>query len=90
MAVEWGRVQEQVYPVNIRLEAWDRDGLLRDVATVVAEDRVSMTTVSAVSHPDRTATIRATLEISGIAKLSRILSRLEGLKGVLSVSRDLS
>jgi len=88
--VEWGRVQEQVYPVNIRLEAWDRDGLLRDVATVVAEDRVNMASVSAISNPDRTATIRATLEISGIAKLSRILSRLEGIKGVLSVHRDVS
>jgi len=88
--VEWGRVQEQVYPVNIRLEAWDRDGLLRDVATVVAEDRVNMASVSAISNPDRTATIRATLEISGLAKLSRILSRLEGIKGVLSVHRDVS
>ena len=88
--VEWGQVQEQVYPVNIRLDAWDRDGLLRDVAAVVAEDRVNMASVSAVTHPDRTATIRATLEISGIAKLSRILSRLEGLKGVLSAQRELS
>ena len=88
--VAWGDQQEQVYPVNIRIEAWDRDGLLRDVATVVAEDRVNMASVSAVTHADRTATIRATLEISGIDKLSRILARLEGLKGVHSVARDTS
>jgi len=86
--VDWGRTGQHVYPVNIRLEAWDRDGLLRDVAAVVAEDKVNMTAVSAVTHPDRTATITATLEISGIEMLSRILAKLEGLKDVLSVTRD--
>ena len=86
--VEWGRVQSDVFPVNIRLDAWDRDGLLRDVAAVVAEDHVNMTTVTAQTHPDRTATIRATIEVSGIARLSRILSRIEGLKGVISVRRE--
>ncbi|HEY3109047.1 MAG TPA: bifunctional (p)ppGpp synthetase/guanosine-3',5'-bis(diphosphate) 3'-pyrophosphohydrolase, partial [Chloroflexota bacterium] len=58
--VEWGEVT-RLYPVKIRLEAWDRDGLLRDVAGVVAEDKINMSTVSAISHPDRTCTIRATL-----------------------------
>jgi GTP diphosphokinase / guanosine-3',5'-bis(diphosphate) 3'-diphosphatase len=86
--VEWGRTPERVYPVNIRLEAWDRDGLLKDFATVVSEDHISVSSMSAVSHPDNTATIRATLEIGGIAKLSRILSRIEGLKGVMSVRRE--
>ncbi|MBI2941587.1 MAG: bifunctional (p)ppGpp synthetase/guanosine-3',5'-bis(diphosphate) 3'-pyrophosphohydrolase [Chloroflexi bacterium] len=86
--VDWGRNREQVYPVNIRIEAWDRDGLLRDVATVVAEDHINMSAVSAVTHSDRTATIRATLEITGVDKLSRIFSRLEGLKGVMSIDRD--
>jgi GTP pyrophosphokinase len=88
VTVEWGRVQQEVFPVNIRLDAWDRDGLLRDVAAVVAEDHVNMSTVTAQVHPDRTAIIRATIEISGIAKLSRIFSRLEGLKGVIGVRRE--
>ncbi|HLG51994.1 MAG TPA: bifunctional (p)ppGpp synthetase/guanosine-3',5'-bis(diphosphate) 3'-pyrophosphohydrolase [Chloroflexota bacterium] len=88
--VEWGRLRQQVVPASIRLEAWDRDGLLRDVAALVAEDRVNMTSVSAVTHPDHTATIRATLEIDDIRTLSRILSRLERIKGVRSVTRDVS
>jgi (p)ppGpp synthase/HD superfamily hydrolase len=56
----------------------------------VAEDRVNMTSVSAVSHPDHTATIKATLEISDIRTLSRILNRLEHIKGVKLVTRDKS
>ncbi len=85
--VAWGRIQ-QVYPVAIRLEAWDRDGLLRDVAALVAEDRVNMTSVSAVTHTDHTAIIKATLEISDLRTLSRILTRLERIKGIRSVQRD--
>ncbi len=85
--VEWGKTRI-TYPVTIRLEAWDRDGLLRDVAGVVAEEKVNMSTVSAISHADRTCTIRATLEITDIEKLGRILSKLEGIRGALSVARD--
>ena len=88
--VDWGRSQQEVYPVAIRLEAWDRDGLLRDVASLVAEDHVNMTSVTATSHPDHTAVIRATLEISDIRTLARILSRIERIRGVRNVSRDIT
>ena len=88
--VEWGKVKEQVYPVSIRIDAWDRDGLLRDVSTIVAEDKVNMTNVSAITNADRTATIRATLQIGDIAKLSRVMSRLEGLRGIQAVMRELT
>jgi len=35
--VDWGAVRE-AYPVSIRIEAFDRAGLLRDIATVVADE----------------------------------------------------
>jgi len=40
--VDWDMTSSEVYPVAIKIEAWDRTGLLRDIATVVAERRVSM------------------------------------------------
>jgi guanosine-3',5'-bis(diphosphate) 3'-pyrophosphohydrolase len=89
VSVDWGR-QQTLVPAMIRLEAWDRDGLLRDVAALVAEDRINMTSVSAITHPDHTATIKATLEISDLRTLSRVLTRLERIKGVRSVTRDAS
>ncbi|MGZ6314464.1 MAG: ACT domain-containing protein [Candidatus Limnocylindrales bacterium] len=39
--------------------------------------------------PDRTATVRATLEVASVAQLARVMSRLEQLKDVISVQRDL-
>ncbi|MHB1415782.1 MAG: ACT domain-containing protein, partial [Chloroflexota bacterium] len=77
--VEWGRSNEQLYPVTIRIEAWDREGLLRDVATVVSESKLNMIAASAQVHDDRTATITSTVQVSGIDKLSRLMSKLEGI-----------
>ncbi len=86
--VEWGDGREtRTYPVNVQIDAWDRDGLLRDIANIVAEDHVNMTAVSAVSHPDHTATITATLQISSINQLSRMLSKIERIRDVSRVGR---
>lgn len=87
--VDWGKVGKQMYPVPVRIEAWDRVGLLRDISTVVSEEKVNMSAVQTVTQTDRTATITLTLETSGISQLSRVLTRIEGIKGVLNVLRDL-
>jgi len=39
--------------------------------------------------PDRTATVKATLEVASVAELARVMSRLEQLKDIISVQRDL-
>jgi guanosine-3',5'-bis(diphosphate) 3'-pyrophosphohydrolase len=86
--VDWGpRGQQQVYPVNILIEAWDREGLLRDIAIAVSEERVSMASASADAHADGRATLTATLKIAGIDQLSRVFARIERVKGVLEVRR---
>jgi GTP pyrophosphokinase len=86
--VDWGKADHQLYPVSIRIEALNRDGLLRDISALVAEDRVDMTQVNAVVHPDHTATITATLQVTGIEQVSRIMAKIEGLRDVLDVRRD--
>jgi GTP pyrophosphokinase len=84
--VEWGTVSK-LYPVSVRVEAWDRVGLLRDITTVVTEDKVNMVGVRTIENGDGSVSILATLETSGIEQLSRLLSRIEILRGVRSVER---
>jgi GTP diphosphokinase / guanosine-3',5'-bis(diphosphate) 3'-diphosphatase len=86
--VEWGRTEHQTFPVTIRVEAWDREGLVRDVAAAVADERVSISAASVTVHKDRTATLTATLEIASIDRLARVLARIEGIRDVFSVTRD--
>ena len=87
--VEWESQVQQTYPIAIWLEAYDRTGLLSDVSQVVAEAKVNILAANLAVTPDRTATVRATLEVASVAQLARVLSRLERLKDVISVQRDL-
>jgi GTP pyrophosphokinase len=89
--VDWGTRQDSIYLVVIRVRAWDRDGLLRDIASVVAEEGVNMRDVTS-TLPQKTnlVTLTATLEISAISQLVRILDRLERLPNIIEVSRQAS
>ncbi|HEX7492256.1 MAG TPA: bifunctional (p)ppGpp synthetase/guanosine-3',5'-bis(diphosphate) 3'-pyrophosphohydrolase [Candidatus Limnocylindrales bacterium] len=88
--VEWEGKAQQTYPISIRLEAYDRTGLLSDVTQVVAENKVNILSANVSVTPDRTAVVRATLEVASVAQLARVMSRLEQLKDVISVQRDLT
>jgi GTP pyrophosphokinase len=88
VAVDWGPRDEQtLYSVSIEIDAWDRSGLLRDIANAVSEERVSMASATAETHADGRATLTATLRIAGIDQLSRVFTRIERVKGVLEVRR---
>jgi len=86
--VEWGTVTK-LYPVSVRIEAWDRVGLLRDITTVVTEDKVNMVGVRTQENGDGLVSVLATLETTGIEQLSRLLSRIEIIRGVRSVERNI-
>ena len=84
--VEWGQT-DALYPVSIQVEAWDRVGLIRDITTVVAEEKVNIAAMSSVQHDDHTVTEYLTLETKGLAQLLRLLGRIEAVRGVIGVTR---
>ncbi len=89
ISVTWEQKVKDTYPVTVRVRAWDRGGLLRDIAAVVADEDVSMSAANVTTHKkDNIATFTATLEISGIDQLSRILSKIERLPNVLEARRQ--
>ncbi len=85
--VSWG-AQQQQYPVAVRVDAWDRVGLLRDVTAVIAEERVNIIGVGTDNHGDRTTTLHLTVTITGIGQLTKLLHRLEAVRGVFAVARS--
>jgi RelA/SpoT family (p)ppGpp synthetase len=87
--VDWGTTKKRIYPVVIKVRAWDRDGLLRDIATVVAEEGVNMRKVNSVSvQKTNLATLTATLELTTFSQLISILDRIERLPNVIEVTRQ--
>ncbi|MCD6453638.1 MAG: bifunctional (p)ppGpp synthetase/guanosine-3',5'-bis(diphosphate) 3'-pyrophosphohydrolase [Dehalococcoidales bacterium] len=84
--VEWGET-DSLYPVNIQIGAWDRVGLIRDISTVVAEEKINISNANTICHDDHTVTEYLIVEIRDLAQLSRLLERIEGIRGVTSVIR---
>lgn len=86
--VSWGSADRIFYPVDIFLRAWDRQGLLKDVIAVLANEKINVTAVHTESTPqDNTATMLMTLEIISLSNLGKVLAKLDQLKGVLEVRR---
>ena len=88
--VDWETDATHLYPVAIKIEAWDRQGLMRDIATVVAENRVNMSALEVHVYDDKTAVVSTTVEIDSLAQLSRLMEKLEGVKDVHTVAREAS
>jgi GTP pyrophosphokinase len=87
--VEWESAPAQSYPIAIRVEAYDRTGLLNDITQVVAENKVNIVAAAVHVNPDHTAIVTATLQVASVSQLAKVMGRIEGLKDVLSVQRDL-
>ena len=84
-----GRAPTESYPIAIRIEAFDRTGLLSDITQVVAEAKVNIVAASVNVMQDHTAVVIATLQVASVSQLARVMSRIEQLKDVISVQRDL-
>src|SRR4051812_48141456 len=87
--VEWEAAPQQTYPISIRVEAYDRTGLLSDITQVVAEAKVNILAADVAVGPDHSAVVRATLQVASVSQLARVLGRIEQLKDVISVQREL-
>jgi GTP pyrophosphokinase len=88
--VNWLQIEPQHYLAPIIIIAHDRAGLLRDVATVVADAGINLTAVASTTHASlQKAVITATLEITAVDQIEPIFERLQQIKNVVSVSRDL-
>lgn len=86
--VKWVTKPDETFPVKIQITAYDRAGLVRDVASLVADQRVNMRHVEALTgQKDNLAIINAELEITDVAQLMRILTKIDRLPNIVDVRR---
>ncbi|MGA8426829.1 MAG: ACT domain-containing protein, partial [Candidatus Dormiibacterota bacterium] len=85
---EWDEGSREVYPVRLRIEARDRTGLLRDVAIAIAESKVNLSGAAVEVDGAQAAVISAVVDITSLTELSRLLERLEGVRDVQQVVRE--
>jgi GTP pyrophosphokinase len=88
--VAWGQpvgsLKEAVYPVDVSVEATDRQGLLRDISEVFAKDKTNVIAVQTQTVKG-TAWMTFTVEVSDSGRLARVLGTVAELPGVRSARR---
>ncbi|HEX5807898.1 MAG TPA: bifunctional (p)ppGpp synthetase/guanosine-3',5'-bis(diphosphate) 3'-pyrophosphohydrolase [Anaerolineales bacterium] len=85
LQVDWGKV-ERTFPVHITVKAYDRQGLMGDISTLLQGENVNIADVS-VNYNRTVADIKLVIEIRDLAQLSRVLTRIENLPNVLEAQR---
>jgi GTP pyrophosphokinase len=87
--VEWGQpktAHAAVYPVDVAVEAADRQGLLRDISEVFTKEKMNVIGVQTQSVKG-TAWMTFTVEVSDSGRLARVLGIVAELSGVRSARR---
>jgi GTP pyrophosphokinase len=86
--VEWGAAPSQNYEVDVAIEAYDRQGLLRDITGLFANARLNVLSINTQTNKKRnTATMRLRVEVPNLGSLSKLLERINRLNNVVSAVR---
>jgi len=88
--VAWGSHNPQGSPVPVRIDAWDRVGLWRDVASTIADAGINIEKVqqNAVNRKTGKATLIVTMTIDSLSQLTMILDKLNRMADVIEARRD--
>lgn len=91
--VEWSSPKTpdgSVYPVDVAVEAADRQGLLRDISEVFAKEKMNVIGVQTQSVKDNrggTARMTFTVEVAQSGRLNQVLGIVADVAGVRSARR---
>ncbi|NUU67155.1 GTP diphosphokinase [Enterobacteriaceae bacterium BIT-l23] len=84
----WGESYSAGYSLVVRVTANDRSGLLRDITTILANEKVNVLGVTSRSDTkQQLATIDMNIEIYNLQVLGRVLARLNQLPDVIDARR---
>ena len=89
IAVQWRGIKSNetaFYPVDVSVEARDRQGLLRDISEVFAREKINVIGVQTQSVKGL-AWMTFTVEVSDAQRLNRVLSTLTDVEGVRMAKR---
>lgn len=86
--VIWGDDYGGGFKIRVRIIANDRNGLLKDITTVLATEKSGVQSMNtATDTKTQTATVDLELELSNLDVLARVLTKLNQLNGVIQAQR---
>lgn len=89
LQVSWGSSTRENYVVDILIKAYDRSELLKDVTSLLSNEKAHVYALQTSSNKhENMAYISLTIEIDGLNSLSRLLAKLEQIPNVLEARRQ--
>jgi GTP pyrophosphokinase len=82
---QWGNNNTRAV-VDIEVEAYDRQGLLRDISDLFAREKINVTQVNTLSR-EQQARMQFSVEISGLEQLDRLLALIQQVPSVFAARR---
>ena len=86
IAAGWGAPRDEVFPVDIVVEAMDRQGLLRDISEILSREKINVTAANTLTRNMYTR-MAFTVEVASLAVLKRALALVADVAGVTGASR---
>jgi len=83
---DWGSRRDEVFPVDVVVEAGDRPGLLRDISEVFSREKINVTAANTLTK-QHLARMGFTIEVAGVEQLKRALALVREVPGVLGAAR---
>ena len=81
ISADWGAPRDEVFPVDIVVEAMDRQGLLRDISEVLSREKINVTAANTLTR-NMQSRMAFTVEVQSLAVLKRALALVTDVPGV--------
>jgi len=85
--VSWQLSKDYTFPVRLKITGSDRKGLLSDISSVIASNKVNILSAQAMTYPDKSAAGMYEVEIEHMSQLQKVIKSIQKIKGVRSVER---
>ncbi|QTH70999.1 GTP diphosphokinase [Pseudoalteromonas xiamenensis] len=90
IAVSWADDVKSSYSLTLRIEAQDRQGLIRDISSTLANEKVNINNMNVQTHDDRQLAIFVMqVEVGDLSAMNRLLVKLHQIEGVFEAKRQL-
>jgi len=88
LEVQWGTSENQTFPVELVINAWDRKGLLQEIMNLLGELKANILSINGCGLKDGSAQVHLTVEVHSLEHLNQISDKLKSIKSIMEVSRQ--
>ncbi|RJE77296.1 GTP diphosphokinase [Pseudoalteromonas sp. MSK9-3] len=89
IAVSWSSDIQGAYTITVRIEANDRQGLIRDISSVLANEKANVLNMNVQTDDARDVAIfEMKIEVSDLSAMNRLLTKLHQIDGVFDAKRQ--